>query len=69
MLYIQFKVVLDNFKKKTIFTSKPLETDLGHACNLSYDFEGDLMIRSGKNKCMCVEFTMGVQEKSNHDAS
>ena len=33
----------------------PLEPDPGHVINLSYDFEGDLMIISLKNKCIYVQ--------------
>ena len=32
-----------------------MEPDPGHVGNLSCNFGGDLMTRSGKNKCICVQ--------------
>ena len=53
MLWIRFQVLLDELLK-IIFTSNPLEPDPGHASNLSCNFEGDLMIRSGKTNCIYI---------------
>ena len=42
-------------KKKIFSLQNPLELNPGHVSNLSYNFGDNMMIRSGKNKCICVQ--------------